>query len=300
MNYITYFAHGDVGYLNECRFSLLKLLHVYNLQPPANTAILVYTDQPQLFESFIPFFSKFVLETINDDIIKSWMNNTGYIHRAKTKMIQHALQTYGGNVLFFDTDTYITEPLASIWNDIDQGTVVFHKSEGVIDSRQNPSFKKWDRFLREATIRYGTKAFTYNKAFQVWNSGVLGLSPRYTGVLDDVLLLIDAIQQQFPKHITEQVACSYCFAQAATIKSSEATVVHYWNLKEFRHLLDVFFSENGEESIPNLVKLAAPINTVTMLEAKKSFKRLPLLQRLFKQITGKGWKIEQYEKRLSS
>jgi hypothetical protein len=59
MNHIAYLAHGDTGYLNECRFSLLKYLHVYNLNPPSDTAVVVYTDKPEYFENFIPFFPAF-------------------------------------------------------------------------------------------------------------------------------------------------------------------------------------------------------------------------------------------------
>ena len=298
MNYVIYFAHSDTGYINECRFSLLKFLHVYNLRPPSTTGILIYTDKPQLFESFIPFFSAFILEEIDAETIKSWIGNTGYVHRAKTKMIQHALQKYQSNVLFFDTDTYITAPLSTIWDDIAKGVVYFHTPEGVIDEQQNPGFKKWDRFLQRAHIPYGSKTFTYKKDFQVWNSGVLGISPQHTPVLEEVLLLMDAIHQQFPKHITEQIACSYCFAQHARLKPAKELVFHYWNLKEFRHLLKLFFSKNAEESIPNLVKLAAPIDAAKILAAKESFEQQPWLPRFFKNLTGKGWKIEDYERKL--
>ena len=85
MNYITYLAHGNSGYINECRFSLLKLLQVYNLRPPANLGVIIYTDQPKSFEDFIPFFKDFKLETLNADILNKWIAGTGYVHRAKNK-----------------------------------------------------------------------------------------------------------------------------------------------------------------------------------------------------------------------
>ena len=298
MNYITYLAHGNSGYINECRFSLLKLLQVYNLRPPANLGVIIYTDQPKSFEDFIPFFKDFKLETLNADILNKWIAGTGYVHRAKTKMIQDALLKNPGNLIFFDTDTYITESIDDIWSDISSGTVYMHMKEGVIDRQVSNAFHKWDRFLEKATIRYGEKKFEYKKTFEIWNSGVLGLSTIHTPVLDDVLLLIDSIQQQFPKHIIEQVSVSYCFAQSYPIKAAKHKVAHYWNLKEFRQLLEAFFSKNLEESIPNLVKKVQHIDAMAIQQQKNSFDRLPLLQRLLKNVTGSGFKIRNYEKNL--
>ena len=126
----------------------------------------------------------------------------------------------------------------------------------------------------------------------------MGLSVKYLPVLEDVLLLIDSIHQQFPKHITEQVAVSYCFGKTAPIKPSEHKVAHYWNLKEFRHLLTTFFTRNLEESIPNQVKKAQHIDALSMMKQKHDFKQLPLMKRLFKTVTGSAWNIHTYEKKL--
>lgn len=296
MNNIAYLAHGDAGYLNECRFSLLKLLQVYNLRPPAGLGAIVYTDKPQAFEAFIPFFKAFALEPVNDALLNSWIAGTGYVHRAKTKMIQDALAKHPGNLLFFDTDTYITAPVDDMWKDMAAGAVYLHTKEGILDRRRDKTFYKWDRFLEKASIRYGNKSFAYDKNMAVWNSGVLGLSDRYASVLEDVLRLIDAVYQQFPKHIAEQVAVSYCFAQAAPVKTVEGRVVHYWNLKEFRQLLSAFFSKNEEESIPSLVKKVHHLDALFLMRQKDAFDNLPFLQRLVKKLTGRQWRIEDYER----
>jgi hypothetical protein len=184
-----------------------------------------------------------------------------------------------------------------MWEDIADGIVYMHTSEGVIDRQKNDEFRKWDRFLETAKIQYGKETFVYSKNFQVWNSGVLGLSPAYAGVLDEVLLLIDNIHQQFPKHITEQVASSYCFQKKTKIKPASHKVAHYWNLKEFRQLLSTFFSKNLEESIPTLVKKVHYIDALAIQQHKISYKRLPFLQRFLKNLSGSAWRIGEYEKK---
>ena len=50
-------AYGDMGNINECRFSLLKYFAVYNNKPPLETAIFIYTDQPNYFLPYTEFFS---------------------------------------------------------------------------------------------------------------------------------------------------------------------------------------------------------------------------------------------------
>jgi hypothetical protein len=294
MQYILYLAHSNEGYINECRFSLLKYLLVYNLKPPPETAIVIYTDKPALFEYFIPFFKAFYLEEITPAIVKGWEEGTGYVHRAKPKMIQDFFTKYKGNLIFFDTDTYITEPIEPLWKGIENGDIFMHQSEGTIDHTQNPDFKKWDNFLQKATIEFGGKKFIYTKDFQIWNSGVLGLHAALAPVMDDVLLLIDSIYKQFPKHIAEQVACSYCLKDKGTIKGTKESVAHYWNLKEFRTLLHYFFKTNEEESIPNLVKAVHAIDAKKIESEKEAYEALPLLNKWMAALTGKAWSIKQY------
>ena len=141
MQYILYLAHSKEGYINECRFSLLKYLSVYNLKPPADTAVVIYTDKPALFENFIPFFKAFYLEPVTPETVKGWQEGTGYVHRAKPKMIQDFFTKYKGNLIFFDTDTYITAPIEPLWQGIENGDIFLHQSEGIIDHTQNPDFK---------------------------------------------------------------------------------------------------------------------------------------------------------------
>ena len=298
MQYILYLAHSNEGYINECRFSLLKYLSVYNLKPPADTAVVIYTDKPALFENFIPFFKAFYLEEITPQKVKGWEEGTGYVHRAKPKMIQDFFTKYKGNLIFFDTDTYITEPIEPLWQGIERGDIFMHQSEGTIDHTQNPDFKKWDVFLQKASISFGHNKFVYSKDFQIWNSGVLGLNAALAPVMNDVLLLIDSIYKQFPKHIAEQVACSYCLQDKGTIKSAKESVAHYWNLKEFRYLLQHFFKINEEESIPNLVKAVHPIDAKKIQEEKEAFEELPLLKKWLATFAGKSWNIKKYLSRI--
>ena len=293
-----FLAHSDEGYINECRFALLKYLSVYNLKPPAHTTPVVYTDRPQLFEIFLPFFAQFEIKEITTAQIKEWQGSVNYIHRAKPMVIKSFFEHFDGRLLFMDTDTYITEPIDSLWQHVDNGEVVMHQSEGVIDSSRNAEFKKWDNFLKNNTIAFSGRTFEYSADFQVWNSGVLGITSQMLPVFDEVVALIDAIHARFPKHITEQVACSYLLHQKAAIYPADRQVVHYWNLKEFRRFLNIFFTKNEEESVPNLVKAAHGIDAAAMQQKKEAYEALPLYKKWWLQLRGQHWNIDQYIKKI--
>lgn len=298
-NAIIYQAYGGQDFINECRYSVLKYLQVYNLTPPAGTAIVVYTDTPAAFADFQPFLKQLDVRTLAKEEVKKWRGAIDFVHRVKIEMLLDYLQTFSGNVLYCDTDTYLTTPVEPLFEDLQQGRFYLHEYEGVIDKTINPSFHKWQKFLSSTPVRYNNKDLVFSTSLQMFNAGVVGLNSDKKEVLQDVLALTDAVYRQFPKHIAEQFAFSYCFQKIGSVSSADDAIAHYWNLKEFRQLLQTFFRVNGEESIPNLIKKLNAFDAMDIQAQKNAFRRLPLLKKLYRNIAGKGWKIGQYEKRLS-
>lgn len=297
-NYILYQAYGSIDHINECRYSLLKYLAVYNLKPPADTAVVIYTDQPALFESYASFFTGFEMINVDKAQIQQWRGAIDFVHRVKIEVIKDFFTRYSGNLIYLDTDTYITEPLQPLFDGLETGAFYLHEYEGVIDKTMHASFHKWDDFLRTNTLHYNDKQVDLSGGVKVWNAGVIGLNSNNKQLLDDVLALTDVVYQQFPKHIAEQFAFSYCLQKAGTVKTADTSVVHYWNLKEFRKVLNLFFKRNEEESIPNLVKLCHHINAAEIQQQKNQYEQLPLYKKWLNLLTGRGWSIAQYTKKI--
>lgn len=297
-NAVLYQAYGGVDFVNECKYSLLKYLQVYNLNPPASTGIYIYTDQAHLFSDFLPFFPKLELIPLTKETIQKWRSPRNFVHRFKIEMMIDFLSRFEGNLLYCDTDTYIVAELEKTFSDITGETFYMHEYEGTIDRDKFPSFHKWEKFLSSTSIEFNGKQMQFNKSLQMFNAGVVGLSSDKKDILKDVLALTDGVYQKFPKHIAEQFAFSYCLQKQGVIKPADQTISHYWNLKEFRELLASFFSKNLEESIPTLVKKAHHIDALTMMRHKVSFNNLPFLQRLLKKLAGSAWRITHYEKKL--
>ena len=68
----------------------------------------------------------------------------------------------------------------------------------------------------------------------------------------------------------------------------------YDDVKDFHILLRTFFRKYGEESIPNLVKLAAAIDINKIREQKSRYEQLPFFKKITRKVTGKGWNISNY------
>jgi len=81
------------------------------------------------------------------------------------------------------------------------------------------------------------------------------------------------------------------------IKNAGAFFKHYKNLPEFKKLLDSFFAKTEEESVPNLIKAAHYFDAEQIQKDKEQYVTLPFYKKWFKNITGTGWSIKQYEKK---
>lgn len=297
-NNILYQAYGTIDHVNECRYSLLKYLQFYNLTPPAGVGIHIYTDRPAWFEEFSSYFKSFEIHEISTNMINQWKGAINFIHRVKVEILIDFFKYFTGNVLYLDTDTYIRQDVEYLFEAIENGSFIMHEYEGVINQKVNPQFRKWENFLAVTPIQYNGKRLEFSSQLQVWNAGVIGLNIIHQDILQDVLALTDNLYKKFPKHIAEQFAFSYCFQKQGQVTSSADSIFHYWDLKEFRNILNRFFENNKEESIPNLVKFAHHLDAEQIKYEKQVFMNLPVLKQLSRRLVGKGWKIEDYEKKL--
>jgi hypothetical protein len=297
-NILLYQAYGTIDHVNECRYSLLKYLQLYNLIPPANIGIYIYTDQPAWFEEFSTFFSSFEIHEISTNMINQWKGEINFVHRVKVEILIDFFKYFSGNILYLDTDTYLQQPVDPLFGSIGEGTFIMHEYEGVINQKVNPQFRKWENFLAITPIHYNNKHLEFSSQLEVWNAGVIGLNSNHKEVLEDVLSLTDNLYRKFPKHIAEQFAFSYCFRKEGEVRSSMDSIFHYWDMKEFRNILNKFFEKNTEESIPSLVKLAHHIDAAEIHDEKQTFLNLSIFKKLQKTLAGKAWKMEDYEKKL--
>jgi hypothetical protein len=280
--------------INECRFSLLKYFEEYDRAPVADTSIIIYTDQPHLFQPYADHFKKIVLKQIDINQVNKWRGEQDFIFRVKIKIIQDFFSSYTGNLLYCDGDTYLLQPLEPVFTEIERDGYYMHQFEGFLGDKANAYFRKWNKFLSGNSITYNGKTMVYSAGIEMWNAGVLGMNSNNTDLLNDVLSLTDSIYRQFPKHIAEQFSFGYCMQQKGSIKPAKDFMEHYWKIKEFRGLLERLFDQSENKTIPELVHRVKKIDVAAMEREKEKFNRLSSLQKFIKKLKGEKWGIEQY------
>ena len=289
-------ACQHIDKVNACRYTLLKYLEVYNLNPPANIAVFVYTDRPALFESFIPFFHQFEIKEVSQIQLKEWKGETGFYQGVIIQIISEVIAHIDGNILYTDANTYIKAPLESIFDEIQKGSFFMHSGMGIINKSTNADLIKLNKFLASGSIKQNDDTLSA-QGLKMWSASVLGISSKYKMIPDSVLELADVAYKQFQKPVITSFAFSYCFQKIGEVKTCDEFVYDYQNLKEFRQLLRLFFKKNEEESIPNLIKLVHHLDAATIQKQKNSFEALPFYKKWLQVIAGKNWNIRQYEKK---
>ena len=172
-----------------------------------------------------------------------------------------------------------------------------HSCQGLINDGTDSELTKLAKFLATDSVQQNGSKLSL-EGVKTWNTNSIGISSLHKDVIDDTLELNDVIYKQFSKPVVESFAFSYCFQKAGEVKIAEDYIHYYGSLKEFRHLLQLFFKKNGEESIPNLVKLLHKVDAAAIQKHKSAYEALPLYQKWLQMITGKSWSIKQYEKKI--
>ena len=127
-NYILYHA-SSVDEIYECSYSLLKYLGLYNLKPPADHAVVIYTCKPALLEAYGPFFNSFELREIGEkEQVTRHKDSRQNGHSIQTgegnaSALKKMLDMYKGNVLYMPSNAYPIKELNSLFNAINRGAI---------------------------------------------------------------------------------------------------------------------------------------------------------------------------------
>lgn len=286
-NYILFQAYGKQEILAECRFALLQLLQYNNSK---DICLVLYTDDPSYFTKELEKFDCNIIETITPELIIKWRGKIDFVHRVKVEILLHFFSKHSGSVLYCDTDTYCLQPIIRLFKLIENDTIYMHCNEGLIRESNNIVIKKWKQFLNTKNMQVNVKTITDIHDVCMWNAGLIGLSSNKAYLLKEVLNLTDSIYPIFPKHTVEQFAFSYVLQKNGLITAAEDYIFHYWNLKEYRVLLNKFYEINRGKSLQELAIKILPFMPHSIMKDKMAYKNLPVLKKLFT----KKWDINSY------
>jgi hypothetical protein len=286
---ILFQAYGNTGVKNECRYALLQLSTLPDIE---QYNVVLYTDDPAFFKPVLALFvhSEQILLTAHS--IQQWRGAINFVHRVKIEMLLHFYSSHTGAVLYFDTDTYCTAPIQALFEKIENNCLLMHEYEGNLGKKNSIVLKKWERFFNTHTVATTNGAVKEPQKIAMWNAGVLGINDQHSYLLKEVLDLTDKIYPMFPKHTVEQFSFSYYFQQQGNLQGANHQVFHYWDLKEYRLLLQQYFAalpaNAPAQSLLKLFKAIPP--PMQLMQEKMRYKKLPFYKKWF----SKKWSIQPY------
>lgn len=287
---LLYQAYGSADIVNECKYSLLRLYETYKAHQQKPPSVIIYTDQPEAFDSFHEHLA-LILKKITAEQIKHWKGPHNFVHLVKIEVIKDCLVHYPGKIIYTDTDTICEKPLNEIFNTISASAVYFHEYEGTLAS---PAFKKWRRFFKTNEVP-GFKDYSPLN-IEMWNAGVIGLETAHVPLLSEVYTLTNNLYIRYPKHIAEQLSFCYVFQRhSIKIKSAETYIFHYWNLKEYRQLLARFFDKYNAGNFEGLVSASFRVLPQKMVAEKMRYKSYSYIKKWLLAVKGTSWNINRYK-----
>ena len=222
MNIVLLVFGNDIKYHIQTYFCILTILKHCS----KDSVISLYTDCP---EYYVRLNNLIDIIPLDKNKLNLWINDTGYIFRAKIKAIQDsALRNPDKHLLFLDCDTVIYKSLQGILHLLDKGCGVMCNDEGHPSKMKGASLTMWKNLAGER-IQNCTVSLKHN----VWNSGVIGIpKDKLTDVIGLALEACDFIlDKQTGCFTAEQYAFSIAMQENTEVYSAQEWVIHYWGNK---------------------------------------------------------------------
>ncbi len=276
---------------HECKYALFSLVRS-NPSASIDFKVTVYTDQPDFFEEVAAVTNlKINTRLISSSELDVWRGPDWFVHRVKICILQDFVAHHAGSVLYCDTDVVFLKPLQPLFEKIGAGTPLMHTQEGLIQRSKNRVLKKLHSFLlSNAAEAKDWIPDYYENGIDMWNAGVLGFQAKDATLLNSALHITDKLYKIYNRHIAEQFAFSYVLRGQGSILSADTFIRHYWNFKEFRPVLELFFDKYPTRKAFELMDLIDPI----YFEApKRRYESLPGWRRALRKISGTRWRMPE-------
>lgn len=292
-NILIYQAYGIEDILNECIYSI-STLTPFNVEIDH---IVIYTDNPSYLKLKLTTQFQYKFKKLEGSLIKEWRGGNNFVHRVKIKMLHDYISndlsnlSKSYNLLYLDTDTTFIKSPNYLFDKIGDGILIMHDNEGVINAnRKNLIFKRLSNYLEKRFKEKGDIPADH----LMFNAGVLGFQNSDENLLNEVLALTDDIYEEYPQHVSEQLAFSVIFSSQTgrTLELAKEEIFHYWSFKDFRIILKEFFAKNNTPEL--ILSKLKNIDPQVLHQPKLEYESLGFLKKNWRKLFGK-WQFPDYE-----
>ena len=222
MNNLVYLMYGPDGQIDELVYSVLSALYMLGSEI-SNYRIILYTDDPDAF-GHLPV----QIEPVNSKLLTDWAGPFNFNHRRKIFVIRHALEKFGGRVLYCDSDSYFLKHPNEVFSRIRPGRTLMHLCEGHLNDSNGAGLRE---FLDSSKLHTVTrKRWNITSDALMFNAGVIGMHETDIGLLEEVVYLTDQIYPYVRIHTIEQFAFSACLSQRTKLQVACDVICHYWRM----------------------------------------------------------------------
>lgn len=236
-----------------------------------HTHIIVYTDKPDFFKSYLVDFDiEYVLLTTEN--LTEMQGALNFNHRIKVCVIDLTLKKYPEqSLIFIDSDTFFTGKPRPLLKEFGPQRSYMHKREYKLADGLELFRSYGEGQFPEAFLNYiagrefdiGGEKMKFNNSDYSWNSGLIGVNNGFGKYMPDVLKLTQEFYLNSKWFVSEQLAFSLVLQRTTTVKRADNFVFHYWapNQRIFTDdMIETFFIEFNKTNRKG--KLALRILTI--------------------------------------
>lgn len=220
IRYVTV-AYGEAEPVYRQASMLLVSLIAFAPEPRALTVV---TDHPERFDWLADVVQ---CNAVTSEQLGLWRGRDPFSMRQKLE-IARATAPKEGALVMLDADTLAVRDLTPMVEALAGRALFLHKREFELGrSRRRGNLRLW----KEISSR--TFAGTYFRPGDaMWNSGVIAIPAADTVVIDQALLLYDAVAEAGIRHFaTEQLVAGQVLGRTQRLREAAPWITHYWGNK---------------------------------------------------------------------
>lgn len=248
---ILYLSFNSDVYHRQTLFSILSLVNLIKGKEEKYNIVL-FCDNINFYREYLGEYA-IVYEEFNDKVAEKWLSE-GSINKKydaidiktsfKILAIKNTLLRYKNKILYVDDDTFFLKEPDTLLENIQYGSVVMYKDEGVLINENKSNWQDLINTFRTNEFVLNEEKISIPVDINMWNAGVIGLSIENVKLLDEVMKLACQLHKigSNPNFYHDQVIFSFIFQNTKNIMPASDYIYHYCYGNE-KHNFNIFLQQ---------------------------------------------------------